>query len=90
MLILHVCCMFPRGQPFKVPLLSSGPMSWGPDLPQIEIDEMLRLMRDVGSEVATHHTVPGGVVLLVELLCGSFVGIFFGDAKSYTPGIQGQ
>ena len=47
-----------------------------PDLPQLEIDEMLRLVRDVGTKVAAHHTVPGGVVLLVELLwkCWIFSG----------------
>ena len=29
---------------------------------------MLRLMRDVGPEITTHHTVPSWVVLFVELL----------------------
>jgi hypothetical protein len=38
------------------------------DLPHVEVDEMFGLMRDVGSEVPADHAVPGGVVLLVELL----------------------
>ena len=37
-------------------------------LPQVEVDEVLRLMRHVGTKVAAHHCVPGGVVLLVKLL----------------------
>ena len=36
-------------------------------LPQVEVDEVLRLVRHVGPEVAAHDRVPGGVVLLVEL-----------------------
>jgi len=37
-------------------------------LPEVEVDEMLRLVRDVGPEVTSHDAMPGGVVLLVELL----------------------
>jgi len=37
-------------------------------LPQIEVDEVPRLVGDVGAEVAAHDAMPGGVVLLVELL----------------------
>ena len=35
---------------------------------QVEIDEMLRLVCDVTSEVTTNDRVPGGVVFLVEFL----------------------
>ena len=38
------------------------------NLPEVEVDEMLRLVRHVGPEVAPHDRVPGRVVLLVELL----------------------
>jgi len=37
------------------------------DLTEIEVDEVLGLVGDVGTEVSTHDTMPGGVVLLVEL-----------------------
>jgi len=38
------------------------------DLSEVEVDEVLGLVGDVGAEVAAHDAVPGGVVLLVELL----------------------
>jgi len=38
------------------------------DLAQVEVDEVLRLVRHVRAEVAADNAVPGGVVLLVELL----------------------
>ena len=38
------------------------------DLSEIEVDEVLGLVGDIGAEVATDHTVPGGSVFLVELL----------------------
>ena len=38
------------------------------DLTQVEVDEVLGLVGDVGAEVAAHDAVPGGVVLLVKLL----------------------
>ena len=38
------------------------------DLTEVEVDEMLSLMGHVRAEVAAHDAVPGGVVLLVELL----------------------
>jgi len=38
------------------------------DLAEVEVDEVLGLVGDVGAEVAAHDAVPGGVVLLVELL----------------------
>jgi len=37
-------------------------------LAEVEVDEVLGLMGHVGAEVAAHDAVPGGVVLLVELL----------------------
>jgi len=37
-------------------------------LTKVEVDEMLGLMGHVGAEVASHDAMPGGVVLLVELL----------------------
>ena len=37
-------------------------------LPHVEVDEMLGLMGDIRAEVAAHNAVPGGIVLLVELL----------------------
>ena len=38
------------------------------DLAQVEVDEMPGLVGHVGAEVPAHDAVPGGVVLLVELL----------------------
>ena len=38
------------------------------DLTKVEVDEVLGLVSDVGAEVTAHDAVPGGVVLLVELL----------------------
>merc|ERR1719440_1009468 len=38
------------------------------DLAQVEVDEVLRLVRHVRAEVAAHDAVPGRVVLFVELL----------------------
>jgi len=38
------------------------------DLAQVEVDEVARLVRHVGAEVPPHNTVPGRVVLFVELL----------------------
>ena len=37
-------------------------------MPHVEIDEVLGLVGDVGAEVPADDGVPGGVVLLVELL----------------------
>ena len=37
-------------------------------LSQVEVDEVLRLVRHVGAKVTPNHCVPRGVVLLVELL----------------------
>jgi len=38
------------------------------NLAEIEIDEMLGLVGDVGAEIAANDGVPGGVVLFIELL----------------------
>lgn len=37
-------------------------------LAQVEVNEMLRLMRYVATEVPAHDAVPGGVVFLVKFL----------------------
>jgi hypothetical protein len=37
-------------------------------LSHIEIDEVLSFMSHIGSEVSSDDAVPGGIVLLVELL----------------------
>merc|ERR1719181_254081 len=37
-------------------------------LAEVEVDEVLRLVGDIGAEVTAHNAVPGWVVLLVELL----------------------
>jgi len=36
-------------------------------LSEVEIDEMLRFVGNVGAKVAAHNTMPSGVVLLVKL-----------------------
>ena len=38
------------------------------NLSKIEINEMLRLVRHIGSKIAADDAMPGGVVLLVEFL----------------------
>ena len=38
------------------------------NLSEVEVDEVLGLVSDVGAEVPSHDAMPGGVVLLVELL----------------------
>ena len=38
------------------------------DLAKVEVDEVLGLVGDIGSEIAANDAMPGGVVLLVELL----------------------
>ena len=35
---------------------------------EVEVDEVLGLVGDVGTEVSSHNAMPGGVVLFVELL----------------------
>ena len=37
-------------------------------LTHVEVDEMLGLMGDIWTEVPPDHAMPGGVILLVELL----------------------
>jgi len=37
-------------------------------LTEVEVDEMLRLVGDVRSEVSAHDAMPSGIVLLVKLL----------------------
>lgn len=39
----------------------------GTCLPQIKVDEVLRLVGYIGPKVAAHDAVPGSVVLLVKL-----------------------
>jgi len=38
------------------------------NLSEVEVDEVLRLVGDVGSKVTANDAMPGGVVLLIELL----------------------
>jgi len=38
------------------------------DLSKVEVDEVFGLVGNVGTEVAAHNAVPGGVVLFVEFL----------------------
>ena len=38
------------------------------NLTEVEVDEVLGLVGDVGTEVSSHNAMPGWVVLLVELL----------------------
>merc|ERR1719504_497996 len=47
------------------------------DLSQIEVDEVLGLMGDVGAEVPAHHGMPRGVILLVELLLDEGRNVLF-------------
>ena len=35
---------------------------------EVEVDEVLGLVGDVGTEVSSHNAMPGWVVLLVEFL----------------------
>jgi len=46
---------------------SSGLETQDGDLSQVEVDEVLGLVRDVAAEVPADDDVPGGVVLFVEL-----------------------
>ena len=47
---------------------SAGLEQENSDLAKVEVDEVLGLVGDIGSEIAAHNAMPGGVVLLVELL----------------------
>ena len=38
------------------------------NLPEVEVNEVLRLVRDVRPKVTPDDAVPGGVIFLVELL----------------------
>ena len=40
------------------------------NLTQVEVDEMLRLVRHVAAKVPPNNAVPCGVILLVKLLQG--------------------
>merc|ERR1719198_1099636 len=46
------------------------------NLSKVEVNEVLGLMRHVGAEVSTNHTVPSRVVLLVKLLLDESGDIF--------------
>merc|ERR1719247_690816 len=45
-------------------------------LSEIEVDEMLRLVRHIGAEVTAHNAMPCWVVFLVELLLDESCDIF--------------
>ena len=46
------------------------------DLTKVEVDEVLGLVGNVGTEVSAHDAMPGGVVLLVELLLDESGDVF--------------
>ena len=48
--------------------VSSGLEEQACDLSHVEVDEVFGFVGDVGAEVPADDAVPGGVVLLVELL----------------------
>jgi len=52
----------------KIEIASAGFEEEDGHLTEVEVDEVLRLVRDVRAEVAAHDAVPSGIVLFVELL----------------------
>ena len=57
----------------------------------VEVNEVFGFMGDVGSEVAAYDTVPGGVVLLVELFfdVGGNVLLDIEPFKGYIGAVDG-
>ena len=49
------------------------------NLSHVEVDKVLGLVSDVGSEVSANNTVPGGIILLIELFFNIGSDIFFND-----------
>jgi hypothetical protein len=57
-----------RSSPSRRASASSGLEEQDRHLPHVQIDEVLRLVRDVAAKVAADDAVPRGAVLLVKLL----------------------
>jgi hypothetical protein len=49
------------------------------DLAQVKVDKVSRFMGDVAAKVATDYTMPGWVVLFVELLLDESCNVLCGD-----------
>lgn len=52
-------------------LRSAGLKEQNGHLAQVEVNEMLGLMSHVTAKISSNDAVPGGVIFLVELLCGT-------------------
>lgn len=67
---VSIVCMY--GQLImKTSIPSAGLEEQDGHLTQVEINEVFGLMSHVASEVPSNNTVPGRVIFLVKLLCGT-------------------